>query len=110
MVENLYIGNNPKGATELIKKFNANPNSNSGIVTVPKVIGAGDSVTIPSGRVALLHNIQVDGEIMVEGDGELFIPGGAFATPSSIKLKAPNSTVWELSVDNLGNLIITEVI
>jgi hypothetical protein len=93
-----------------IKKFIADPDSNSGIVTVPKVIGAGDSVTIPSGRVALLHNIQVDGEIMIEGDGELFIPGGAFVIPSSIKLKAPNSTIWELSVDNLGNLITTEVI
>lgn len=93
-----------------IKKIIADPDSNSGIVTVPKVIGVGDSVTIPSGRVALLHNIQVDGEIVIEGDGEIFIPGGAFDTPSSIKLKAPNSTVWKLSVDNLGNLITTEVI
>lgn len=74
MVENLYIGNNPKGATELIKKFNANPDSNSGIVTVPKVIGAGESVTIPAGRVAVLPNVQVDGTLNVEG--EVFIPTG----------------------------------
>ena len=45
-----------------IEKFNANPDSNSGIVTVPKTIGAGESVTVPAGRVAVLPNIQVDGE------------------------------------------------
>ena len=76
MVENLYIGNNPKGATELIKKFNANPESNSGIVTVPKVIGAGENITIPAGRVAVLPNVQVDGTLNIEGDGEVFIPTG----------------------------------
>ena len=31
-----------------IEKFIENPDSNSGIVTVPKVIGAGESVTIPT--------------------------------------------------------------
>ena len=46
-----------------IEKFNANPDSNSGIVTVPKVIGAGESVTIPAGRMAVLPNVQIDGEL-----------------------------------------------
>ena len=58
-----------------IEKFNANPDSNSGIVTVPKVIGAGESVTVPAGRVAVLPNIQVDGEIVVQG--EVFVPAGS---------------------------------
>ena len=60
-----------------ITKFNANPDSNSGIVTVPKVIEAGESVTVPAGRVAVLPNVRIDGEIVVEGDGEIFIPAGA---------------------------------
>ena len=60
-----------------IKKFINNPDSNSGIVTVPKVIEAGDSVTVPAGRVAVLPNVQVDGTLNVEGDGEIFIPAGA---------------------------------
>ena len=58
-----------------IKKFIENPDSNSGIVTVPKVIGAGESVTIPAGRMAVLPNIQVDGTLNVEG--EVFIPSGS---------------------------------
>jgi len=58
-----------------IKKFIENPDSNSGIVTVPKVIGAGESVTIPAGRMAVLPNVQVDGTLNVEG--EVFIPSGS---------------------------------
>ena len=57
-----------------IEKFNANPDSNSGIVTVPKTIGAGESVTVPAGRVAVLPNLQVDGTLNVLG--EVFIPAG----------------------------------
>ena len=57
-----------------IKKFINNPDSNSGIVTVPKVIEAGESVTVPAGRVAVLPNVQVDGTLNVEG--EVFIPAG----------------------------------
>lgn len=75
MVEYIYIGKNPKNAIELIKKFIADPDSNSGIVTVPKVIGAGESVTIPAGRIAVLPNVQVDGTLNVLG--EVFIPAGS---------------------------------
>lgn len=57
-----------------IEKFIENPDSNSGIVTVPKVIGAGESVTVPAGRVAVLPNVQIDGTLNVEG--EVFIPAG----------------------------------
>ena len=60
-----------------IEKFIKDPDSNSGIVTVPKVIGAGESVTIPAGRMAVLPNVQIDGEIVVEAGGEIFIPSGA---------------------------------
>lgn len=58
-----------------ITKFNANPDSDSGIVTVPKVIEAGESVTVPAGRVAVLPNVQVDGTLNIEG--EVFIPAGS---------------------------------
>ena len=91
-----------------IEKFIKDPDSNSGIVTVPKVIGAGENVTVPAGRVAVLPNVQVDGTLNVEG--EVFIPVGAPLTLTSIKLTSPNLTTWELTVDNLGNLVVTEVI
>lgn len=58
-----------------IESFIENPDSMSGIVTVPKVIASGENVTIPSGRVAVLPNVQVDGTLNI--DGEVFIPSGA---------------------------------
>ena len=60
-----------------IKNFISDPDSSSGLLTQPKVIAAGESVTVPTGRVAVLPNVQVNGEIVVEGDGEIFIPAGA---------------------------------
>ena len=58
-----------------IKKFINDPDSTSGIVTVPKVIASGENITIPAGRVAVLPNVQVDGTLNIEG--EVFIPSGA---------------------------------
>lgn len=49
----------------------------SGIVTVPKVIASGETVTIPAGRVAVLPNVIVDGTVVVEAGGEIFVPAGA---------------------------------
>lgn len=60
-----------------IESFIENPDSTSGIVTVPKVIEAGENITIPTGRVAVLPNVQVDGTLNVEAGGEVFIPAGA---------------------------------
>ena len=61
-------------ANERIEKFIKDPDSSSGIVTVPKVIGAGENITVPAGRIAILPNVQVDGTLNVEG--EVFIPAG----------------------------------
>ena len=44
------------------------------MLTVPKVIASGESVTIPAGRVAILPDVQVDGTLNVLGD--IFIPSG----------------------------------
>lgn len=76
-----------------IEKFIENPDSTSGIVTVPKVIEAGENVTIPTGRVAVLPNVQVDGTLNI--DGEVFIPSGATFgdLESQIAVKADTSYV-----------------
>ena len=58
-----------------IETFNANPDSASGIVTVPKVIASGETITIPAGRIAVLPNVQVDGVLNVTG--EVFVPSGS---------------------------------
>lgn len=57
-----------------IEKIIAEPDSTSGVVTVPKVIAAGETITIPAGRVAVLPNIQIDGTLDIQG--EVFIPSG----------------------------------
>jgi len=58
-----------------IKKIINEPDSISGIVTVPSVIAVGESVTVPVGRTAVLPNVQVDGTLTVDGD--VFVPSGA---------------------------------
>ena len=91
-----------------IEKFIKDPDSNSGIVTVPKVIGAGESVTVPAGRVAVLPNVQINGEIVVEAGGEIFIPSGSVLTKDVIVLQAPDDSLWAVKVSNTG-VLSTEV-
>lgn len=62
-------------ANSRIESFIENPDSTSGIVTVPKVIASGETITIPAGRVAVLPNVQVDGTLNIEGD--VFVPSGS---------------------------------
>lgn len=77
-----------------IEKFIENPDSTSGIVTVPKTIASGETVTIPAGRVAVLPNVVVDGDLVVEAGGEVFVPAGATFgdLETQLALKAPLSS------------------
>lgn len=95
-------------ANDRIEKFNANPDSTSGIVTVPKTIASGETVTVPAGRVAVLPNVQVDGEIVVEAGGEIFIPAGSVITKDVVVLQAPDNSLWAIKVSNTG-VLSTEV-
>ena len=76
-----------------IEIINANPDSSSGIVTVPKTIASGETITIPAGRVAILPNVVVDGVINIEG--EVFVPSGATLgdLDAQLALKADTSYV-----------------
>ena len=80
-------------ANSRIEIINANPDSTSGIVTVPKTIASGETITIPAGRVAILPNVQIDGVLNV--DGEVFIPSGATLgdLDAQLALKADTSYV-----------------
>lgn len=60
-----------------IKKFIENPDSNSGVLTQPKVIEAGETVTIKSGRQAILADTVVDGDLVIEAGADVFVPAGA---------------------------------
>lgn len=92
-----------------IEKFIENPDSTSGIVTVPKTIPLGETITIPTGRVAVLPNIVVDGDLVLDGD--IFIPTGSSVDFSNgIKVNGTNIALsiptsyhllsGNLSVDN----------
>ena len=60
-----------------IKRFIENPDSNSGVLTQPKVIEAGETVTIKSGRQAILADTVVEGDLVIEAGGDVFVPAGA---------------------------------
>ena len=79
-----------------IEKFIENPDSNSGILTQPSVIQAGETVTVPAGRTAILANTQIDGTLTV--NGTVFIPSGATTTDIDTKLSTKVAKVT--STDN----------
>ena len=56
-----------------IEKFNTNPDSNSGVLTQPKKIEAGETVRIKSGRQAILTDIVVDGDLVIEADADVLM-------------------------------------
>ena len=91
-----------------IEKFIENPDSTSGIVTVPKTIASGETVTVPAGRVAVLPNVQVDGTLNIEG--EVFIPSGSSVDfTNGIKVNGNNISLSIPTSYNLlsGNLTTT---
>lgn len=85
-----------------IEKVIAEPDSTSGVITVPQVIAAGETITVPAGRVAVLPNVQVDGTLNVEG--EVFIPSGASfsKTAEVVKTIAVLKTITGTNAEVLG--------
>ena len=93
-----------------IKKIINEPDSTSGVVTVPKVIQAGETITIPTGRTAVLPNVQIDGTLTVDGD--VFVPSGAtyadLETQIGLKLDSSIYTASDVldkikTVDGVGS-------
>ena len=70
------------------------------------MIAAGETITIPAGRMAVLPNVTVEGTLVI--DGEVFVPSGAVITLNQILLKAPDDSVWALTVSPTG-VLSTEV-
>ena len=90
-----------------IEKFNANPDSNSGIITQPRVIEAGETVTIKSGRQAVLADMVVDGDLVIEADADVLMLASSVTTLDYIVLKS-DTKQWKLKVDDLGNIFTEE--
>lgn len=65
-----------------IKKFVAEPDTASGLVTVPSVIASGETVSIPAGRTLVHPNLQVNGTLEI--DGTLFIPSGGSVSTTEV--------------------------
>ena len=90
-----------------IKRFIENPDSNSGVLTQPKVIEAGETVTIKSGRQAILADTVINGDLVREAGGEVFVPAGTVITLEYIVLKSATK-YWKIKVDDLGNVFTEE--
>lgn len=84
-----------------IKKFIENPDSNSGVLTQPKVIEAGETVTIKSGRQAILANTVVDGDLVIEAGGDVFVPAGAGFNDLDQRIDTLDSTTAKLKSTNI---------
>ena len=91
-----------------IEKFNANPDSNSGIITQPKVIEAGETALIKSGRQAILADTLVEGDLVIEADADVLMLASTITTLDYIVLKSATKN-WKIKVDDLGNIITEEV-
>ena len=91
-----------------IEKFNTNPDSNSGVLTQPKVIEAGETVTIKSGRQAILADTVVEGDLVIEADADILMLASSIITSDYIVLKS-DTKKWKLKVDDLGNIFTEEI-
>lgn len=91
-----------------IKKFIENPDSNSGVLTQPKVIEAGETVTIKSGRQAVLVDTVVDGDLVIEAGADVLMLASTIITLDYIVLKSATKQ-WKIKVDDLGNIITEEI-
>ena len=81
-----------------IEKFIENPDSTSGLISLPKKIDVDESITIPNGRVVVHPNLEIDGTLTIENDGELFVPFGG--TLVSSDLMHPVGTIDDLRNEN----------
>ena len=95
-------------ANSRIEKFNANPDSNSGIITQPKVIEAGETASIKSGRQAILTDMVIEGDLVIEADADVLMLASTITTLDYIVLKSATKN-WKIKVDDLGNIITEEV-
>lgn len=80
-----------------IEKFIENPDSTSGVVTVPSTIATGETITIPTGRTAILPDVVVEGDLLVEGT--VFIPTGSTYTQETIKTEAISNVAGSTAVN-----------
>lgn len=91
-----------------IEKFNTNPDSDSGVLTQPKIIEAGQTVTIKNGRQAILADMVVDGDLMIEAGADVLMLASTIITLDYIVLKSDTKN-WKLKVDDLGNIFTEEI-
>ena len=84
-----------------IEKFIENPDSNSGVLTQPKVIEAGETVIIKSGRQAILADTIVNGNLVIEDGGEVFVPAGAGFSDLNQSSNTSDSTTAKLQSTNI---------
>lgn len=94
-------------ANSRIEKFIENPDSAFGVVTVPSTIATGETITVPAGRTAILPDVTVEGELLV--NGTVFIPTGTTYTQQTIKTEAI-SNVAGTTVVNVTDIAKSSIV
>ena len=84
-----------------IERFIENPDSNSGVLTQPRVIEAGETITIKSGRQAILADTVVNGNLIIEVGGEVFVPAGAGFSGLNQSTDTSDNTTAKLNSTNI---------
>lgn len=87
-----------------IEKFIKQPDSTSGVVTVPDTIASGESIEIQTGRQLVVDHLDVQGTLNV--NGTLATVSGGYLSQTTMKTQAianTNGTV-AMNIDTSGNV------
>ena len=90
-----------------IEKFIEQPDSTSGVVTVPDTIASGENIEIPTGRQIVVDHLDVQGTLDMQGT--LATVSGGYLSQTTIKTQAIANTdcTVAMNIDTSGNVGIS---
>lgn len=89
-----------------IEKFIKQPDSTSGIVTVPDTIASGESIEIATGRQIVVDHLDVQGTLDIQGT--LATVSGGYLSQTTMKTQAIAHTngTNAMTIDSSGNVML----
>lgn len=89
-----------------IEKFIKQPDSTSGIVTVPDTIASGESIEIATGRQIVVDHLDVQGTLDIQGT--LATVSGGYLSQTTMKTEAITHTngTNAMTIDSSGNVML----
>ena len=89
-----------------IEKFIEQPDSTSGVVTVPDTIASGESIEIATGRQIVVDHLDVQGTLDIQGT--LATVSGGYLSQTTMKTQAIAHTngTNAMTIDSSGNVML----